>query len=288
MSNRTHCITWSDYDTQPQVELQHGIRFDTNYYYWPGSWIQDRPGLFTGSGFPQRFATAGGDTIDVYQATTQMTDESDQTYPKTINTLLDNALGPLGYYGAFTANIHTDTAQPAQWAAIVSAAQSRGVPLVSARQMLTWLDGRNASSFGNVSFAGNVLGFTLNAGAGANGLQAMLPAKSASGATLTALTRNSTSVPFTTVTRKGIDYVVFDAASGTYSATYTADTTPPVISAVTASPTTGGATIAWTTDEPADSKVMYGTAPGSLTTVLDRQRARDRRTRGRSPGSRRA
>src|SRR4029077_8655704 len=116
------------------------------------------------------------------------------------NTLLDNALGPLGYYGAFTANIHTDSAQPAQWAAIVSAAQSRGVPLVSARQMLTWIDGRNASSFGNVSFADNVLGFTLNAGAGANGLQAMLPAKSASGATLTALTRNSTTVPFTTVT----------------------------------------------------------------------------------------
>ena len=150
----------------------------------------------------------------------------------------------------------------------MSAAQSRGVPLVSARQMLTWLDARNASSFGNVSFAGNVLGFTLSAGAGATGLQAMLPAKSASGATLTAITRNSTAVPFTSVTRKGVDYVAFDAAGGTYSATYTADTTAPVISALTASPTTGGATIAWTTDEPADSKVMYGTAPGSLTTVL--------------------
>ena len=48
--------------------------------------------------------------IDVYQAATQMTDESDQTYPFTPNTLLDNALGPLGYYGAFTANMHTDAA----------------------------------------------------------------------------------------------------------------------------------------------------------------------------------
>ncbi len=34
-TNRTHCIAWSDYDTQPQVALAHGIRFDTNYYYWP-------------------------------------------------------------------------------------------------------------------------------------------------------------------------------------------------------------------------------------------------------------
>ena len=34
-SNRTHCIVESDYATQPQVELAHGIRLDTNYYYWP-------------------------------------------------------------------------------------------------------------------------------------------------------------------------------------------------------------------------------------------------------------
>src|SRR5205085_2172777 len=56
VTNRTHCIAWSDYVSQPKVELAHGIRFDTNYYYWPGSWIQDRPGLFTGSGLPMRFA----------------------------------------------------------------------------------------------------------------------------------------------------------------------------------------------------------------------------------------
>ena len=34
-TNRTHCIAWSDWATQPKVELQHGIRLDTNYYYWP-------------------------------------------------------------------------------------------------------------------------------------------------------------------------------------------------------------------------------------------------------------
>ncbi|MDQ1386331.1 MAG: large repetitive protein, partial [Actinomycetota bacterium] len=52
VSNRTHCIPDSDYSTQPHVELANGMRLDTNYYYWPPSWIQDRPGLFTGSGFP--------------------------------------------------------------------------------------------------------------------------------------------------------------------------------------------------------------------------------------------
>ena len=52
--------------------------------------------------------------------------------------------------------------------------------------------------------------------------------------------------------------VVFDA-------TLPPDTTPPVISAVSATPQTGTATIAWTTDESADSRVEYGTAPDALT-----------------------
>ena len=43
-------------------------------------------------------------------AATQMTDESGQTYPYTIDTLLDRALGAEGYYGAYTVNAHTDSA----------------------------------------------------------------------------------------------------------------------------------------------------------------------------------
>ena len=39
---------------------------------------------------------------------TQMTDESGQQYPYTIDTLLDRALGAEGYYGAYTINAHTD------------------------------------------------------------------------------------------------------------------------------------------------------------------------------------
>ena len=124
------------------------MRLDTNYYYWPPDWIQNRPGLFTGSGMPMRFADTDGAMIDVYQAVTQMTDESGQTYPFTIDTLLDRATGPLGYYGAFTANMHTDSADRAGADAIVASAQTRGVPVVSARQMLDWLDGRNGSAFG--------------------------------------------------------------------------------------------------------------------------------------------
>ena len=264
-TNRTHCIVWSDYVTQPKVELANGIRFDTNYYYFPPGWVQDRPGFFTGSGMPMRFADVDGSTIDVYQATTQMTDESGQSYPFTADTLFDRALGPLGYYGVFTANMHTDapTEQPSD--ASVASALARGVPVVSAKQMLDWLDGRNGSSFGSIAWTGGTLSFTIAADATANGLTAMVPTVGRGGA-LTGITRNGAAVAYTVQTIKGVEYAFFAALDGSYAASYVIDTTPPVISGVTATPGQGNtAAIAWSTDEPADSRVDYGTSAASLT-----------------------
>ena len=222
VTNRTHCLVWSDYATQPQVELGRGIGLDTSYYYWPQSWITDRPGFFTGSGIPMRFADLTGTLIDVYQATTQMTDESGQTYPMTINSLLDKAIGPEGYYGAFTANMHTDfnpSDGQAGSDAIVASAQARGVPVISARQLLTWLDGRNGSSFQALAWNGTALTFSVAVGTGANGLQAMLPTTVAAG-TLSTITLNGSPVAFTRQTIKGIEYALFQTAAGTYQATY--------------------------------------------------------------------
>ena len=178
------------------------------------------PGMFTGSGMPMRFAKADGTLIDVYQATTQMTDESGQSYPLHINSLLDRALGPEGYYGVFTANMHTDTASHPGSEAIVASAQTRGVPIVSSEQMLDWLDGRNSSSFGSFSWSNNTLGFSISVGTGARGLQALLPTAAATG-TLTGITRGGTPVSFTTQTIKGVSYASFAAAAGNYQATYT-------------------------------------------------------------------
>ena len=81
-------------------------------------------------------------------------------------------VGPEGFYGVFTANMHTDAANVPHpgAAAIVAAAQARGVPVVSAEQMLDWLDGRNGSSFRDVGFSGGRLRFSVAPAAGANGL----------------------------------------------------------------------------------------------------------------------
>ena len=220
-TNRTHCIAWSDYATQPQVELNHGIRLDTNYYYYPPTWISiaDRPGFFTGSGMPMRFAKSDGTLIDVYQAATQMTDESGQRYPFTIDTLLNRAIGAEGFYGAFTVNAHTDTQASRVSDAVVASALARRVPVISALQMLKWLDGRNGSSFGSLSWNGTTLSFKISAGEGANGLQAMVP--NPAGLTVSGVTLNGTPIAYSVETIKGIRYAIFSAIPGTYRVVFT-------------------------------------------------------------------
>ena len=269
-TNRTHCITWSDYATQPQVELNNGIRLDTTYYYYPPAWVNDRPGMFTGSGMPMRFTDLSGSMIDVYQAASQMTDESGQTYPMTVNTLLSNAAGPLGYYGAFTANMHTDfnPSVGSQGAdAIVASAQANGIPVVSGLQMLNWLDGRNGSSFQSLTWSGSQLAFTIAVGAGANGLQALLP-NTFNSAPISGITFNGAPVSFTVQTIKGVAYAVFGAQAGPYQVNYGADVTPPTISAVAVSPSISSATITWNTNEASSSSVDYGTTASALNATM--------------------
>jgi len=263
-TSRTHCIVWSDWSSQADIEVAHGIRLDTNYYYWPATWVADRPGMFTGSGMPMRFARLDGSMVDCYQAATQMTDESGQSFPYTIDALLDKALGPEGYYGAFTANMHFDSVPHSGSDAIVASALARGVPVVSAYQMLRWLDGRNSSKFDNIAWDGSALSFAVDGGTGAKNLRGMLPFMSDAGQ-LTSLTRNAAPVAFTVETIKGIAYAMYSADDGDYVATYAVDTTGPVISNLTATPNQDGtALVTWTTDEPADSRVDYGTDSGNL------------------------
>jgi hypothetical protein len=263
-TNRTHCIAWSDWDSEPKAALEQGVRLDTNYYYWPGSWVQNRPGMFTGSGFPMRFAEKNGKLIDVYQAATQLVDElvsaTDWGYiPGHIRALLDRAVGPEGYYGVITANMHTDYANHTGANAIVTEAVKRSVPVVSAVQMLEWLDGRNGSSFQGLSYSGGRLSFTMAPAAGSRGLEAMVPARSATGA-LQGLTRNGATAATTLRTVKGVEYAVFDAAPGAYVATYPAPAAPPSTRGGE-TPPTGGPTAG--TGKPSNPVDGSGSSDGS-------------------------
>jgi WD40 repeat protein len=241
-TQRHHCIAWSDWMTGATVQLAHGMRLDTSYYFWPPGWVQDRPGFFTGSAMPMRFSGMDGSLVDVYEAVTHMTDESGQSYPATIDTLLDRASDNTavgkGYYGAYTANLHTDyPVATADKIAVVTSAKARGVPVISAAQMLTWLDGRNTSSFGSMTWSANVLNFTVTAGSGSRGLIGMLPLNSATGV-ITGITYSpsggsSAPLAYTLDTIKGVQYALFAANTGTYTASYGVDSIPPAVAANT-------------------------------------------------------
>jgi hypothetical protein len=232
VTQRHHCIVWSDWTTGAQTQAKYGMRLDTSYYFWPPGWVRDVPGIFTGSAMPMRFMRLDGAYVDVYQAATQMTDESGQSYPLTINQLLDRAIGTEGYYGAYTVNAHTDQATTTESEAVVASAQARGVPVVSSSQMLTWLDARNVSTFSAMSWNGSALNFTVSRSAAANGLQGMLPRRSSNGV-LGNLTRGGSAVPFSVKVIKGVEYAFFSADSGTYVATYAPDATGPTVSSTT-------------------------------------------------------
>ncbi len=241
-TNRTHCIAWSDWaSTAIAGATNYGVRLDTNYYYWPPGWVNDRPGHFTGSAMPMRFADLDGTLIDTFQVVTQMTDESGQSYPFTIDTLLDRALGESEQYGIFTANAHSDGSGDPRgidiYPEISASAISRGVPLITAKQLLDWLDARNASSFDSLVWGGTSLGFTIAAASlGADGLQAMIPYATTTGV-LSTITRDATEpVAFEVTTVKGVDYAKFGALAGAYVANYVPDTVSPgVISTFPAS-----------------------------------------------------
>src|SRR3954471_4619765 len=252
----------------------------------------------TGSGMPMRFADQDGSKIDVYQAATQMTDESQQSYPFTPDTLLDRALGTEGYYGAFTANLHTDSPTEFESDQVIASAQARQVPVVSSRQMLSWLDGRNGSSFKNLSYSGNTLSFSVDAAAGANGLTAMVPTASDDG-TLSSLSLNGSPVSYRTETIKGLEYAIFQSDAGTYEAHYsasapsaaiassapslqamdaqtaltapaTATATAPTLSGVQALALPDGtASIDWTSSQDAAGTVDFAASTSALTDQRD-------------------
>jgi hypothetical protein len=220
VSNRNHCVEWLDWASTAKIELQQGIRMDANYYHFPGTWIGAAPGFMNGGGFPMRFADTDGTPINVYQQNTNMNDEVGQAYPATINALLDNAIGANGYYGAFGANIHTDNPQLNPLAeAIIASAQARSVPVVSYKQLLEWVDGRNASSIGSLSWNAGTLTFVTAVGAGASGLQTLLPTQGPTG-TLRSVTCGGASTSYAVQTIKGVQYAIFSAVNGTCQARY--------------------------------------------------------------------
>ena len=131
-THRYHCIPWSDWLSQARAELAHNIRYSMDYYYWPPEWVAGRPGLFTGSGIPMKFADTDGTSIDIYQGVSQLVNENGINYDSDVNILLTNATGSKGYYGFF--GTHDDYRDSTFSDSIVNASQNFNVPVISAIQ----------------------------------------------------------------------------------------------------------------------------------------------------------
>ena len=100
-----------------------------------------------GGGFPMRFADIDGTPIDVYQAEHEHAPTSSQAYPATTDALLDNALGAARLLRRVRhQHAHRQPRRPTRREAIVASAQARGVPVISYKQLLEWIDGRNDST----------------------------------------------------------------------------------------------------------------------------------------------
>lgn len=258
--NRIHCIAWSTYAEGAKIGAAVGLRQDLNYYYWPGSWVQNRPGFMTGSGMNMRYGDLNGSLIDTYQLPSHLVNESGQTFPQNIDILLDRALGAEGYYGAFGTHYDYSDQFDRQ---LVQSAKARNVPLVSGQQMLDWTDGRNNSYFTNSSWTGSNFSFTATVDAKARSMmRSLLPLSSKNGVLLS-LSKDGQNVTFTTETIKGVAYAVFETTSGSYTATYGQDVTPPVVTSTVPAANAVGvntqANIEVTFSEPLKTSTVNGT-----------------------------
>jgi hypothetical protein len=218
-SNRTHCGQWIDFASEAELETARGIRFDATSYFYPRTWVRDTPGIFTGAGLPMRYARLDGSTIDTYLLATIFTDDAAMSIPHNVDVVLDNAVGPRGFYGTFMCNVHHEYDSDHVAEDIVGSAQAHGVPVISAQQLLTWVDGRNRSVVRDLAWGGGVVAFTVVAGDGARGLSTLVPL-AAGGDTLRWLMRDGVRAPFEVETIKGRAYARFESPTGRYEGFY--------------------------------------------------------------------
>lgn len=215
--NRLHCIAWSDWVTQPMVERSWGIRLDMNYFNWPPDWISHRPGYMTGSSLPMRFSTDDGQLIDVFQQETHLVNETWKDSPEAIEALISAARDDRGYFGVLGTHFDFSDDFGRQ---LMDTATRLDVPMISAKQLLEFTDGRNASTVTDLVTEKGEVGFTVSSDSRVEGmLQVMLPVRSDTGE-LSALRSEGEKVSFKIRTIKGIDYAFFTAESGIYSAEY--------------------------------------------------------------------
>jgi hypothetical protein len=262
-------LVWTGYVDPAKIQEKHGVIMDFDYYHYgpflnPGDGF--RNGWMTGSGIPMKFADENGTIYDSYQVNTNFADES-QVGEQGLTGAQAAAIAATlfnksrdGFYTAFVANFHPVTydGEKRLFALeLMGYAQSYGIPILSAKNLLDFTDAKNRASYQNITYSNGQLRFTLNLPVGGSNLPVMLPYKH-DGRILSNITVNSALQPFGIETIKGIEYAWFLLnSSGNYevNAIYGPDTIPSEIEIVNPSngavlpSDTNSVTITITTDE---------------------------------------
>jgi len=84
---------------------------------------------------------------------------------------------------------------------------------------LTWLDGRNGSSFQRLTWDGQNLEFTVSVGQGGNGIRTLVPIKSAGGV-LREIAVDDNPINYIKRWFTGMEYAEFSSPPGRYRASY--------------------------------------------------------------------
>jgi hypothetical protein len=217
VSTRYHCYSWPSWDAMPLSAQSQGIKYDLNTVAFPASWINSRSPMVTGSGMNMRLTDTAGAMIDVHQGVTNFDNTSANS--TAITAMLDNAIGPNGYYGMFGSHYDMEAGE-VYHQLLVDIAKSRGVPTITSKQALDWLTSREQSSFTQLARpTTGQLTFHVTASEGAHGLRSMVPVTNGGG-TITSVTRGGQAVSYQTQTIKGVSYAVFDGRTGDYDVRY--------------------------------------------------------------------
>jgi hypothetical protein len=161
------------------------------------------------------FTRRDGSILDVYQSATHLVNENGVPHDEGILYKLDRALGPEQYFGAFVTHYDFSKGYAQR---LIELGRERDVAMITAQQLLTWLDARNASEFKDVMWDGTTLSFQVTVDENAKNAYAALPSRF-QGMEISRVACGDT-LKVTTEEIKGLQWAFFPAATGTCTATY--------------------------------------------------------------------
>ena len=218
----------------PRSSARNGIRFDTNYYYiGPPGWLtqarpDDRLGLPAALRRPRRLDDRRLPGDDAGHRRGRGHAAHDRQMHSLLDGALDNALGSKGYYGVFNAILALRPRRPhassTTWSPRRMSAACRWSP---PRRCWTGSTAATARRSATSRTAAARSRFSLVTNDKARGLEAMLPARSATGPLSQADARRPAGVAGPAAPSRASTTSSSRALAGAYEATYETDTSAP-------------------------------------------------------------